>query len=94
MTTPEFTKFVRVDTVIECYGIGKETERELLAKMPDAYGGEAPGEDDWPEPDAARDEPYKLSKIWDKLSPEARQDIELAWSNRDRQFRQWFDRIP
>lgn len=92
--TPEFTKYLRVDEVIECYPVSDATTKALLEAMPDAYGGEAPGEDDWPEPDAARDEPYKLSKIWEKLSPAARQDIERAWSNRDRQFRRWLDRIP
>jgi hypothetical protein len=73
-------KFVRVDELVECYDIKKSTEQELLRvadeNMPGgAYGGELPGEDDWPEPDAKRDEPYKLVKIWDKLSDEAKADI-------------------
>lgn len=86
MTIPEWTKYVRVDAIIECYEIGKETMQALLKAMPDAYGGEAPGEDAWPEPDAKRDEPYKLSKIWTKLGPATRQDIELARANMDRRF--------
>ena len=77
-TTPEFAKYLRVDTIIECYPISKATEQALLQAMPDAYGGELPGEDSWPEPDALRDEPYKLAKIWAKLSATVRQDIEQA----------------
>ncbi len=84
MNIPEFARYVRVDTVVECYGVSKETERELLRLMPDAYGGEAPGEDDWPEPDAKRDEPYKLSKIWIKLSEEVRENILAAYREYNR----------
>lgn len=72
---PEFAKYVRVDAVIECYEISQSTTAALLTAMPDAYGGEAPGEDDWPEPDAKRDEPYKLSKIWRKLPAPVQADI-------------------
>lgn len=71
----EWTKYVRVDEVLECYDVSKETARELLEKMPNAYGGEVPGEDDWPEPDASRDAPYKLSVIWNQLSEAAKSDI-------------------
>jgi hypothetical protein len=78
MSAPLWAKFWRVDTVIECLPILKETEEELLRLMPTAYGGEAPGEDDWPEPDAKRDEPYKLVRIWDQLSDEAKGNIILA----------------
>lgn len=78
MNAPEWTKYVRVDQIIECYPISKDVEKALLVAMPDAYGGEGPGEDDWPEPDAARDEPYKLVKVWDKLSQEVREAIEAA----------------
>ena len=74
----EWTKYVRVDEVIECYDILQATQTELLEKMPNAYGGEAPGEDDWPEPDAARDAPYKLSVIWNQLSEAAKADIVKA----------------
>ena len=84
MTTPEWTKYVRVDVIIECYEISKQTTEALLKAMPDAYGGEAPGEDAWPEPDAKRDEPYKLSKIWTKLDADSRLDIELARANQYR----------
>lgn len=62
----------RVDEVIECLdmgGHGTEVTSALLAAMPDAYGGEVPGEDDWPEPDSHRDAPYKLSRIWADLDP-------------------------
>lgn len=76
---PEWTKYVRVDQMIECYDIAKATEKALLEAMPDAYGGEGPGEDDWPEPDAKRDEPYKLSKIWTKLSRECQQDLQNVY---------------
>lgn len=78
MQIPEWTRYVRVDQIIECFDVGEETRRALLAAAPDAYGGEGPGEDDWPEPDAARDEPYKLSKIWSKLSDEVRADVRHA----------------
>ena len=78
MNVPEWTKYRRVDEVVECFPIRKETERELLELMPDAYCGEPPGEDDWPEPDAKRDEPYKLSKVWGKLSKEAMEDLMRA----------------
>jgi hypothetical protein len=78
MAAPDWTKYVRVDVIIECRPISKETERELLQAMPNAYGGEAPGENDWPEPDAKRDEPYKLARIWDKLSASAQADIAKA----------------
>lgn len=78
MPVPEWTRYIRVDEVIECYDIPDTTSRELLALMPDAYGGELPGEDDWPEPDASRDAPYKLSKIWDRLSSGGKADILAA----------------
>lgn len=79
---PEHAKYVRVDEIIECYAISRDTEKALLLAMPDAYGGELPGEDDWPEPDAKRDEPYKLSKIWAKLSDDVRADIAQAIAKR------------
>jgi hypothetical protein len=79
MKAPFWAQFRRVDEMIECYPISEETQRALLEAMPDAYGGEAPGEDDWPEPDAARDEPYKLSKIWDKLAQTVQEDLLKAW---------------
>ncbi len=72
----EWTKYVRVDVVLECYDVSTETSQELLKLMPDAYGGDAPGEDDWPEPDHPRDAKYILSNVWDKLSAEAKIDIE------------------
>lgn len=78
MTMPEWAKYRRVDEVIETMPVSSATVRELLEKMPDAYGGEPPGEDSWPEPDSSRDAPYKLSVIWDKLSPEAQEDIASA----------------
>ncbi len=70
ISCPEWARYVRVDVIIECWDLERDCTKELLEAMPDAYGGDPPGEDDWPEPDAARDEPYKLSKCWDKLSPE------------------------
>ena len=78
MPVPEWTRYIRVDTVIECYDIPNTTQAELLSLMPNAYGGEPPGEDDWPEPDAKRDAPYKLSNIWDKLSSGGKADILAA----------------
>lgn len=78
MRMPEWAKYRRVDEMVECYPISRATEKELLEKMPDAYGGEPPGEDDWPEPDAKRDEPYKLSKVWDQLSVQAQEDLVRA----------------
>lgn len=78
MRMPTELRYRRVDEIIECYGISKETQAELLELMPEAYGGDPPGEDDWPEPDSARDEPYKLAKIWSKLSDEAKRDIAQA----------------
>lgn len=75
---PEWTKYVRVDEVIECYSIQDSTQKSLLEAMPNAYGGEPPGEDDWPEPDAARDAPYKLSKVWDSLSSTVKDDLIAA----------------
>ena len=72
----------RVDEVVECLPIKKETEQELFRLMPDAYGGTAAGEDDWPEPDAKRDEPYRLQKIWNKLTPAAQVDISGAAETR------------
>ena len=78
---PDWTKYYRVDTIVECYSITKETERELLRVadevMPGGpYGGEPPGEDSWPEPDAKRDEPYKLNKIWKLLSAGVQAELE------------------
>lgn len=84
MVCPQWAFIVRVDTLIECYEINNATNKELLEKVPDAYGGEAPGEDDWPEPDAKRDEPYKLDKHWSKLSKEARLDIVAAYERNER----------
>ena len=78
MDQPIWAEFRRVDELIECYPISKSTERELLELMPDAYGGEPPGEDDWQEPDSWRDELYKLARIWDRLSGAAREDIVAA----------------
>ena len=79
MNMPEFAKYVRVDTLLECYDLAKATDKALMQAMPNAYGGEAPGEDSWPEPDAKRDEPYKLAKVWNKLSAEVQQDIIRAY---------------
>ena len=94
MEMPEVLSYTRVDTIIECLPLGAasgkkwphpeysaisaEVQAKLLEAMPNAYGGEAPGEDDWPEPDAARDEPYKLSKIWDKLDEVTQQRLIAA----------------
>ena len=78
MKMPEQLEYTRVDVIIECYDVSKETHKELLEKMPDAYGGEAPGEDDWPEPDSRRDRPYMLKNIWAKLGKEAQADIVAA----------------
>lgn len=67
---PAALTYWRVDEVIECLSFGEhrhEVEQALLTAMPEAYGGELPGEDDWPEPDASRDAPYKLSVVWGKL---------------------------
>jgi hypothetical protein len=79
MKMPEFAKYKRVDDMVECFPIKKETEKELLEKMPNAYGGETPGEDDWPEPDSSRDAPYKLSTVWSKLSSAAQEDLIAAY---------------
>lgn len=72
---PAALAYVRVDQVIECYDVSKQTQAALLEAMPDAYGGEGPGEDDWPEPDAARDRPYRLANIWDGLGRNVQEDI-------------------
>jgi hypothetical protein len=79
MTKPEWTKYVRVDELIECYPISKEVKRALLEAMPDAYGGESPGEDDFPEPDAKRDAPYKLAVCWDKLAEPIQAAVAAAY---------------
>lgn len=79
MQVPEWAKYRRVDDMVECYPISDETQKALLEAMPNAYGGEAPGEDDWPEPDAARDAPYKLSNIWDKLAQTVQEDLVRAY---------------
>lgn len=78
MQVPEWANYLRVDEVIECFNVSDETRNALLVAMPDAYGGEAPGEDDFPEPDSSRDAPYKLSKCWDKLEDAVRQDVVRA----------------
>jgi hypothetical protein len=75
---PSILQYTRVDEIIECYEINHDTQAALLALMPDAYGGEGPGEDDWPEPDNSRDKPYLLSRIWDQLPPTAKSDIRHA----------------
>ena len=77
---PEWAKYVRVDTIIECWAIDKPIENALLIAMPDAYGGEGPGEDDVPEPDAKRDEPYKLTKCWNKLSDDVQNALIVAYA--------------
>lgn len=79
MKQPWWARYKRVDVLVECFPISKESERELLEKMPEAYGGEPPGEDDWPEPDAKRDEPYKLDKVWDRLSEACQLDLIAAY---------------
>ncbi len=84
---PPGAEFRRVDDVIECYDIGEETRRELMEKVPDAYGGDPPGEDDWPEPDAARDAPYKLKVHWHKLSDAAKADIARAFDEEDAKWK-------
>lgn len=86
MSIPEWTKYVRVDQIIECYDVSKETSQALMVAMPAAYGGveEVDLEDAWPEPDAARDEPYKLSKVWDRLAESVREDIVAAKAGEER----------
>lgn len=74
---PESARYVRVDTIIECYDVSKECEAVLLNKMPDAYGGKAPGEDDGPEPDHSRDNGYRLRDCWKDL-PQYAQDELIA----------------
>ena len=88
MTTPEWAKYYRVDTILECFKVSRTTAQELLRladqHMPEGpYGGVPPGEDDWPEPDALRDTPYKLDQIWSKLSAQAREDIAQALPTRE-----------
>lgn len=79
MKCPAFARYVRVDQIIECYEVSRETRKALLEAMPDAYGGEGPGEDSWPEPDSSRDAPYKLNRCWSKLPLEAQEDIVRAY---------------
>jgi hypothetical protein len=74
MRAPDWARYVRVDELIECYPISKDVQAALLLAMPNAYGGECPGEDDFPEPDAKRDEPYKLFKVWKILH----EDVQTA----------------
>jgi hypothetical protein len=84
MKMPDMLLYTRVDVVIECYDISKETQKELLEKMPDAYGGDGPGEDDWPEPDHPRDKPYLIKNIWAKLSEPTQADITAAVKKEER----------
>lgn len=79
MMMPDWANYVRVDELIECYPIKDSTQGELMRAMPDAYGGEPPGEDNWPEPDAARDAPYKLSKVWKLLDDTTKADLIAAY---------------
>jgi hypothetical protein len=73
--------YTRVDEVIECYDITSATRGELMQLMPNAYGGELPGENDVPEPDNSRDAPYLIKRIWSKLSVTSKQDIINAVKN-------------
>ena len=88
---PEWTKYIRVDQVIECMPIGYPTyadddagravvfnnvQAELLTLMPHAY------ESGWtaetpPEPDAEKK--YKLAKIWNKLGVHTQRIIRDAY---------------
>ena len=76
---PEFAGYIRVDCIMECYDVSEETRKALLIAMPDAYGGDGPSVYAWPEPDAKRDAPYKLSKVWNILSEEVQEDIKKAY---------------
>lgn len=83
---PDWTKYRRVDVVIECMDVTRETRRALIDAMPHAYGGEEPGEDSWPEPDSKRDAEYKLSRIWNKISADAQADILKAYEAEERRY--------
>ena len=82
MNIPGFAKLTRVDVMIECYRIADSTRDEMLRLMPDAYCGEAPGEDDWPDPDHTRNRPFLFKVIRESLSEEAKADINHAWETR------------
>jgi hypothetical protein len=85
MKAPEWTKYVRVDEMIECFPIGKDTQRALMEAMPNAYAVPEPGEDAWPEPDSEREAPFKVSTIWDKVTPDVQTDLDKAYRE-EREF--------
>ncbi len=89
MRIPMWTKYYRVDEVIECFTLGANRQsitKELLTLMPNVYDshpddpdGEV-GKNEWPEADSHKDR--KLSCIWCDLSLDTQTVLTDAYTER------------